>query len=138
MHNHELDTADGRGIHEPEEVHPTWRNILFFAVIIAVVLVFAGMAFAKSKTIVVNRGLICDTVEQLTAAVEGVRPMQSSFNEVEGCGHVVGMVRATITPLATYETEHATFLIGRLDFHNQIGTQYGYLGYTLKEPSSGA
>ena len=110
-----------------------WIGIAIICFVVGMALFWASGALARPGSM--SKGLLCDTVEQVIEAVDGVTATQATFNEVEGCGMFVAPVRVPVdvTILARHETDFAIFTIARFILPG-LGVQYGYVGVEVKEP----
>jgi hypothetical protein len=71
----------------------------------------------------INRAFICDTLEQLTEALDN-----GQLGGVEGCGFLTRPAPALVEKLGSYETDYGTFTLVRLTFP-QLGVQYGFSSF---------
>lgn len=121
------------------EHNRTWKECLIEGSIYILGIAIAAMFMASTAEaqdvpeptmMVLTKGVICDTEEQ----VEGVLTLialRQKLGEVEGCGMIRGRVGALVTPMYWYETPAGKSLVARFDFVNGIGTQYGWVAFTV-------
>lgn len=111
-----------------------WLRIGFMLVMAALLAILAGTAFARPALI--TSAWVCDSIEDLAASVEDVKPNEQAFNDIESCGTFAVPIPypADVTVLAQYETKYAVFTFARLDFDGWV--QYGYIAVEVKPASA--
>ena len=102
--------------------------LILTAVVSAVKITFADEKWRTSPEMALRGGLICDTLEQVTVAIDNPR------ERPEGCGILRGAVRGTVSLLGTYDSGDRRFTLARYDFNHAVSgvpfpdVQYGFWG----------
>ena len=102
--------------------------LILTAVISAVKITFADEVWRTSPEMSLRGGLICDTLEQVTVAIDNQKV------QAEGCGILRGVVRGTVSLLGTYDSNDRRYTLARYDFVHTADNppfadiQYGYWG----------
>ena len=107
------------------------------------VALMATPAFAEDVpapfTIVLNKGVICDTPEQVQVVLTKItRKVSFEASDTEGCGYIQTQTPALITPTEWYETPVVRTLLATFTMPNGW-EQHGWIAFEmLSEPGQDA
>lgn len=88
----------------------------------------------KAEPVLIRKGYICDTLDQLTDALSQVTPTDQQLPDVDGCGHLQRPMPATVEPLHVLTTDRFEVGLVRLTFPPPLGVQYSYAAWRPRLP----
>lgn len=133
---HEAD--DQLDIFPPErKKSPPWFLIIGIMVVV-IGSMWLSVATAEEEVPlaprIITTGLLCDTIEQLHAAVDSLSSADATESQpknVEGCGYVGRPTLVFWRPIGVYENDHVVVLMA--EFHIRgLPTQYSYVEHRAK------
>ena len=87
-----------------------------------------------AEPMIIRKGYICDTLDQLTDALSQVTPTDQTLPDVEGCGYLQQPMPAVVEPLHVLTTEYMEVAVVRLTFPPPLGIQYSYVAWQPRPP----
>lgn len=104
--------------------------LLLYATMMGILL--GSVSWADSMLI--RKGYICNTLDELTDALSQVTPDDKQLPDVDGCGYLQQPMPAVVERLNVLTTEHFEVGLVRLTFPPPLGVQYSYAVWRPRPP----